>query len=177
MNTTDDSPMPERAEETAAAKRGLASRLPALLFWIVAAAVLARVGAVVFRGGRAEQVGLVKWRSLEEAGAAAEREGKPMLYDFTAAWCVPCRRLDEEGWGSSAIAGIVNDSYVPVRVVDREREDGKNTARVEELERRFSVSAFPTLVIASRDGRLLANTEGYAGLDRLRRFLEDARRK
>ena len=178
MSTTEESPIPERAGETAPVKKGVLSRVPAIVFWIVVAAVLARVATVAFhRGEKVERVGLVNWRSLAEASAAAERAGKPLLYDFTAAWCSPCHRLDDEGWGNSAIAGIVNDSYVPVRIVDREREDGKNSAPVEELERRFSVSALPTLVVASHDGRLLGKSEGYAGPDRLRRFLEESRRK
>ena len=48
---------------------------------------------------------------------------------------------------------------------------------IEELERRYSVTAFPTLVVASSDGRLLAKVEGYGGPDRLRRFLEESPRK
>ena len=155
------------------------AKVPALLFWIVVVAVLVRVATgLLHRGGESpEQVGLVKWQSLEKAASASSREGKPVLYDFTAAWCGPCHRLDQEGWGDSAIAGIVNKGYVPVRIVDREREDGRNPGPIEELERKYSVSAFPTVVIAASDGKLLAKVEGYGGPDRLRRFLEESPRK
>ena len=89
----------------------------------------------------------------------------------------PCHRLDTEGWGDARVASLVNDSYLPARVVDREREDGKNPAAIEELQRRYSVRAFPTLVVADADGREIAKFEGYGGKEKLVRFLEESRGK
>jgi thioredoxin 1 len=121
--------------------------------------------------------GLVAWRPHEKAAAAARSEGKPVLYDFTAAWCQPCHRLDTEGWEDSGVASLVNGSYLPARVVDREREDGKNTAAITELQRRYSVRAFPTLVVADADGREIAKYEGFPGKERLVQFLQESRDK
>ena len=172
MAETETAPLPRRSSEG-----GSQSRLPAVLFWIVGAAVLLRVATAVFdRGAKGDQAGLVRWQSREKAAAAALAQKKPVLYDFTAAWCVPCHRLDEEGWGDSRIAALVNESYVPTRIVDREREDGRNPPPIEDLERRYSVTAFPTLVVAAPDGRTIAKVEGYAGRERLVRFLEESRK-
>ena len=103
--------------------------------------------------------------------------GNPMLYDFTAAWCPPCHLLDTEGFGDPQIASLVNSSYLLSRVVDRKREDGKNSPAIDELERRYSVSAFPTLVVATSDGRLIARLEGYPGRNGLLYFLQQSSRK
>jgi thiol:disulfide interchange protein len=158
--------------------RGSQSKVPGLLFWLLAAALLFRIGTAIFdRGGKDSGEGLVHWQSGIAAPSVSARFHRPLLYDFTAAWCAPCHLLDSEGWADPAIAAIVNGSFVPARVVDRSREDGTNLPWIAELQQRYSVSAFPTLVVADSSGRELARMEGYMGKERLVKFLEDAGKK
>ena len=157
---------------------GSQSRLPRTLFWVLAAAIALRVvTGVMEKTGKDSGAGLVHWQPNETALAASRKAGKPILYDFTAEWCAPCHLLDREGWGDSKIAALVNESYLPARVVDREREEGKNPEAVDALHHRYSVTAFPTLVVADADGRQIAKLEGYGGRDRLVRFLQESRGK
>jgi thiol:disulfide interchange protein len=159
-------------------RSGSQSRIPPILLWILLAAILFRViTAVMDREKKDAGAGLVRWQPQKEAEAGARSAGKPVLYDFTAAWCGPCHRLDEEGWGDPEIAALVNRSYLPARVVDRDREDGKNTPAIDELERRYSVNAFPTLVVAAPDGSLIAKMQGYGGRGRLHEFLQESSSK
>jgi thiol:disulfide interchange protein len=150
---------------------------PALVFAIVAAAaVFAAISLLRDRSRSADPgAGSVRWQSLSSVAASARSEKKPVLYDFTAAWCPPCHRLDREGWADSRIADLVNRGYSPARVVDREREDGKNSGEVSEVQRRYHVEAFPTLIVAGADGTEIARAEGYRGRDFLVRFLEENR--
>jgi thiol:disulfide interchange protein len=160
------------------AERGSQSKFPSILFWIAGAALALRVfTALTDRGKPEAAAGLVSWRPLETASAAGRAAGKPLLYDFTAAWCAPCRRLDSEGWGDSRIARMVNEGFLPARVVDRQTEDGRNLPAISELQQRYRVNAFPTLIVADASGREIARSEGYAGKDQLVKFLQEARKK
>jgi thiol-disulfide isomerase/thioredoxin len=100
--------------------------------------------------------------------------GKPILYDFTAAWCPPCRRLETEGFSDPQIASLINGAYVLSRVVDRKREDGRNSPATDELQGRYSITAFPTLVVATPNGRPIARLNGYPGRTSLLRFLQES---
>jgi thiol-disulfide isomerase/thioredoxin len=164
---------------------GSQSKLSTALFLVLVAALLVRVvTAAMDRQKESASASpekaappLVRWVAAGEAESVSRKTGKPILYDFTAEWCPPCRRLDKEGWGDAAIASYLNESFVPVRVLDREREEGKNPERVAELQRRYSIEAFPALIVAAPDGKAVGREEGWGGKDNLRAFLEESMKK
>jgi thiol:disulfide interchange protein len=147
------------------------TRVPAALFVAVAVALAIRIATGILSPGRTEAVGLISWQPRERAALLARASRKPVLYDFTAAWCGPCKMLDKD-WEDSTVAARVNASFVPARVIDRMREDGRNAPDVDELLRRYEVSGFPTLVAADADGKLIGKLEGYRGRRALEEFLQ-----
>jgi len=59
----------------------------------------------------------------EEAFERAQKEDKPVLLDIGAVWCHWCHVIDRESYENPAIAQIVNEHFVPVKVDRDERPD------------------------------------------------------
>jgi uncharacterized protein len=66
----------------------------------------------------------IRWHEWgEEAFAEAQRENKPMLLDVGAVWCHWCHVMDRESYDDPAIAAIVNEHFIAVKVDRDERPD------------------------------------------------------
>jgi len=66
----------------------------------------------------------IDWHEWGEAAfARAKSEDKPMLLDIGAVWCHWCHVIDRESYENEAIAKIINEHFVPVKVDRDERPD------------------------------------------------------
>lgn len=148
--------------------------VPIALF-VVAALFLA--GRIVVETTKKEpsKNALVRWTTPEEGLRLAEQTGKPLLFDFTAEWCGPCHMLDAEVFRDPGIAREINERFIPVRVVDRKREDGRNPPVVASLQMRYSVRGFPTVVFADAARVEKERMEGFRGREAFEQIMERAR--
>jgi thiol:disulfide interchange protein len=147
--------------------------LPIWLPIVVALLIVARI--VSWKYPVKNDVDLVHWTDIGQAAAASWRSHRPILYEFSAEWCGPCHVLEREVFMDPVLAAKINSRYIAVKVVDRLREDGRNADSVQRLIDRYAVNAFPTIVIATRDGSVRDRTVGYPGRDQFAAFIDRVR--
>src|SRR3954451_1734544 len=82
---------------------------------------LARASSSYLRSAMHQPIRWHEWG--EEAFAEARRDNKPMLLDIGAVWCHWCHVMDRESYDDPAIAAIVNEHFVAVKVDRDERPD------------------------------------------------------
>ena len=82
---------------------------------------LARASSAYLRSAMHQPIQWHEWG--EEAFALAQRENKPMLLDIGAVWCHWCHVMDRESYDDPAIAAIVNENFVAMKVDRDERPD------------------------------------------------------
>ena len=81
-----------------------------------------------------------------DAFARAAREGKPVLLSITAAWCRACHEMDSTTYADPAVAALVRDRFVPIRV---------DTDRRPDINERYNLGGWPTTAFLNAAGEVL----------------------
>jgi thiol:disulfide interchange protein DsbD len=122
--------------------------------------------------------GIPGYFDYEQALAAAKREGKPLLIDFTGHGCVNCRKMEENVWVDPQVIKRLKEDFVMVALYIDERLElpeskwytstyddkvkktlGKQNADFQIT--RFNNNAQPYYVILDHQEQLLATPRGY----------------
>lgn len=147
---------------------------PAVLLTCITLLVL-RIGLSIYEfSNPQEKARAVSWQAFSSSVPEADTSKKIKLYEFYADWCSPCQRLEKDVMSNGEIRELIENKFVPVRVTDRQREDGKNSKEVYELQKKYRVFAFPTLVAVGPDGESVGMLVGNSSSLAVYRFLSRA---
>jgi thiol:disulfide interchange protein DsbD len=127
--------------------------------------------AVALGGLRAgESASPVAWVPYsEEAVTAAAASGRPVLLDFEAEWCLPCREMDRTTFRDPAVVRAL-EAVTPLKV-DVTGGDDRSTAVME----RFRVVGVPTYVLLGGDGAERRRFVGFVPADAMAAALDELR--
>jgi thioredoxin 1 len=107
----------------------------------------------------------IHWHtSFAEAQAAAQSGRKPMVVDFFATWCGPCKMLAEKSFPSSKVQAL-KDQFVWARI-----DVDQNGA----LAAKYQAGALPTVMVMDGAGRPIDHLVGFTDGDSLADFLAQA---
>jgi thiol:disulfide interchange protein DsbD len=122
--------------------------------------------------------GIPGYFDYQQALAAAKREGKPLLIDFTGHGCVNCRKMEENVWVDPQVIKRLKEDFVMVALYIDERlelpeskwytssYDGKEKKTLGKQNADFQITRFnnnaqPYYVILDHQEQLLATPRGY----------------
>jgi thiol:disulfide interchange protein DsbD len=108
--------------------------------------------ALVAAGCSPEPGELFRKLSYDQALTTARAENRPVLIDFYADWCGPCKQLESATFSDPKVRQFLRDKTVAVRV---------NIDDHPTLAQRHNVTGIPCLVFLNGDGREVGRIVGF----------------
>jgi thiol:disulfide interchange protein DsbD len=130
-----------------------------------AAAAAVLVAGVLLAPRHENTTNGVTWQSYDEAAVeAALAAGGPVLLDFYADWCLPCKELDKETFSDATVAARLA-GFARFKV-----DLTKSTPATEALRAHFGVAGVPTIAFFSGGKEVVAVR--LTGFEPPKQFLE-----
>jgi thiol:disulfide interchange protein DsbD len=107
--------------------------------------------------------GKIRWLTELPPGLAKAKEsGRPVMVDFYADWCGPCKMLDKQTYSDDRVAAA-STNWVMVRIdVDRNQA----------LASYYNVQSIPTIMVLNAEGKEIRREVGFIGVGPMLTLME-----
>lgn len=120
----------------------------------------------------AEEDGIAfKSITVEQAMAQAKKSGKLIFVDCYTSWCGPCKRMAATAFKDPEVASVFNDQFINIKVEMEKDAEGPDMAR------KYSVNAYPTLLVIDGNGKIVKKIVGGQSADGLLRIASSVKAK
>jgi thiol:disulfide interchange protein DsbD len=119
-----------------------------------------------------ETIALHWLRSEPQAVAAAQAQNRPLLVDFMADWCLPCKEFDLKVFSRPEVATALQ-AFTLLKV-DLTRED--DDPSLADIKKKYGADTLPAIRVVSREGKIVARTDELVEADAFLRLLLSATR-
>jgi len=110
----------------------------------------------------------ISWSTdIEQSLQDASDSGKPVLMQFTASWCVYCKRMEKNTFTNADVAERVGEDFVAVKVDADKHKD---------LIRDLEIKGLPAILIVSPDLQVIHRISGFQTAEALMTELDKADR-
>jgi len=110
---------------------------------------------------------ITQWYTYENGMTAASSMNKPVILDFFAEWCGPCIAMENSTYPDERVVSEMKD-FIAIKVNTQVRID---------IESRYHINYYPTVIFLDPKGREISRHIGYLGPEDMVKTIQESRGK